>query len=87
MVEEQQVSENAIASFMHCKLCLNQIPDDTSPREWVQIEVGMTGQGNFQVWCIRHEIEVAYFDINEFVKKNIAKAIEDYEKGEFYEKN
>lgn len=76
---------NAIDSFMHCAVCLQEKPKDLMPREYIWLEVGMTGQGNFQVWCVRHEMEVAYLDINEFVKKHIAKALEDFKKGDFNE--
>lgn len=33
-----------------------------SPRDFAQIEVGWTIEG-FQVWCKRHEINIADFDL------------------------
>lgn len=50
-----------ITSFIHCGKCLKEIPDGISPQEWGQIEVGFTKPG-FQVWCKRHDCNVANFD-------------------------
>lgn len=52
-------SKNQIHSFFHCMKCLGEKPEDTSPREWAQLEVGFTSMG-VQVWCKRHEMEVAH---------------------------
>lgn len=52
---------NEIVSFMHCGLCLKQLPAGKSPREWAQLEVGWTKLG-LQVWCRRHECNVLHVD-------------------------
>ncbi len=52
---------NDISMFLHCKKCLEELPKDTSPREWVRIEAGWTKKG-LQVWCVRHEINVMALD-------------------------
>jgi len=52
---------NDIQRFFHCKQCLNELPDNTSPREWVRIEAGWTKEG-LQVWCVRHEMNVISLD-------------------------
>jgi hypothetical protein len=53
---------NEILSFIHCRLCLEELPKDTSPREWVKIEAGRTEHG-LQVWCIRHEKNIVHIDM------------------------
>ena len=52
---------NAIGVFLHCGMCLGELPEDVSPREWALLEVGWTQRG-FQVWCQIHEINVVHMD-------------------------
>lgn len=54
-------SANSIASFVHCGLCIQEMPAGTSPRLWAQLEVGFTKIG-IQVWCKRHECNVMHID-------------------------
>jgi hypothetical protein len=54
-------SKLSIKLFMHCALCLQELPPGTSPREWSQLECGWTKLG-FQVWCKRHEVNVVHVD-------------------------
>jgi hypothetical protein len=49
-----------IVTFFHCKCCLSEKPPDQSPREWARLEFGLTASGNIQVWCVRHDREVAH---------------------------
>jgi hypothetical protein len=53
---------NEITTFMHCARCLVEKPADQSPREWCRHEVGWTEKG-FQVWCVRHEINIVNIDL------------------------
>lgn len=50
-----------ITAYMHCKKCMDAIPEKTSPRSWAQLEVGWTPAG-LQVWCRRHECNVLHVD-------------------------
>ena len=52
---------NEISSFIHCGKCLPEKPDGQSPREWASLEVGFTEIG-LQIWCKRHEVNVAHID-------------------------
>ena len=54
-------NSNEIQAFMHCGLCLAEMPEGTSPRQWVRMEVGWTVLG-LQVWCVRHEVNVLHVD-------------------------
>ena len=55
--------ENYIYRFMHCSLCISELPPETSPREYAHNEVGILRNGDIQVWCIRHEKNVVIFDM------------------------
>ena len=52
---------NHIEQFWHCGLCLEEMPDDISPREWKNIEVGWTIWG-VQAWCVRHEANIMHIN-------------------------
>ena len=53
---------NEIEMFFHCKKCLEELPPDTSPREWVRIEAGWSKRG-LQIWCVRHEMNIIHVDL------------------------
>lgn len=63
-------SKNCIDLFFHCKKCmeelkkLSQIDDllTVTPQEYSRLECGWTKKG-FQVWCIRHDVNVINFDL------------------------
>lgn len=57
--------DNQIETFYHCGKCLDQKPDEVSPREWANYEVGFTHKGWIQVWCKRHECNVVLLEIKE----------------------
>lgn len=52
---------NDIKQFFHCKKCLEEKPDNMSPRDWSHNETGWTEKG-FQVWCIRHRVNIINVD-------------------------
>ena len=54
-------AENHIKQYMHCSLCLAEIPKDTSPQEWARIQAGFTPQG-IQIWCVRHDCNICHID-------------------------
>lgn len=54
-------SSNKILLYMHCKLCMESLPRDTSMAEWGEHEVGWTELG-IQVWCKRHGINIIHVD-------------------------
>jgi hypothetical protein len=60
-------SDNQIEVFLHCRLCLEEfkagVPEarGKSPKEYADTQAGWTKQG-LQVWCNRHEVNVAHID-------------------------
>jgi hypothetical protein len=55
------LNSNQIETYAHCALCLDELPADTSPREYVRVEFGWTKFG-LQVWCIRHDCNIVNID-------------------------
>ena len=52
---------NEIITYLHCALCIEELPDDESPKSYTMYEVGYTRQG-IQVWCKRHDCNVIHID-------------------------
>jgi hypothetical protein len=48
-----------IQMYLHCKKCLVERPESTSPQDWRRLDVGFTKEG-LQVWCTRHDVNVAH---------------------------
>lgn len=54
-------NENAIELYMHCGLCVQEIPKVESAQSYARLEIGWTPIG-FQVWCTRHNANVVHVD-------------------------
>ena len=54
----------SITAYMHCKQCVNELPEGTSPQEYSSLEVGWTKRG-LQVWCFRHKVNVCHIDFED----------------------
>jgi len=57
----KKVIPNEIGAYLHCKKCLEEIPDGVSPMEWSRTQAGWTAKG-IQVWCNRHDLNVIHMD-------------------------
>lgn len=58
IIHDDKPVPNQITSFMHCAKCVDEKPNDLSPRSFASIEVGITDKGFIQVWCKRHELNI-----------------------------
>jgi len=58
---ERSVPENDIQLYLHCRVCLSEIPENQSAGDYQQLEVGWTAAG-LQVWCKRHDMNVVNID-------------------------
>jgi|TARA_Y100000401_G_scaffold21577_1_gene14439 hypothetical protein len=52
---------NQIGAYIHCKKCLNELPEDQSPSEFAKTQTGWTEKG-LQIWCNRHDLNIAHID-------------------------
>jgi hypothetical protein len=52
---------NEIEMYLHCGMCLRELPVGVSAQDWARLEVGWTKQG-LQVWCVRHDANVMHVD-------------------------
>jgi hypothetical protein len=55
-----------IQTFLHCARCTRENPG-MPPKKWARLEVGFTRRG-LQVWCLRHDMEVAHFTPEKIVE-------------------
>ena len=51
-------SPSGITAFVFCHQCLEDLPDGFSLAEYTRVECGFVPGHLFQVWCMRHQIEV-----------------------------
>lgn len=54
-------AENHIKQYMHCSLCIDEMPQGISPQDWARTQTGFTPQG-IQVWCVRHNCNVLHMN-------------------------
>lgn len=50
-----------ILQYLHCKLCVQELPRGRSPEQFSRLAVGLTKQG-LQIWCMRHDCNVLHLD-------------------------
>lgn len=50
-----------IQSYLHCGLCIQELPHGVSPKHWSRTQAGWTEQG-LQIWCNRHDCNVLHID-------------------------
>ena len=48
---------NNISLYLHCKKCLEELPEEVSPSEYSNTQAGWTKKG-IQVWCNRHDMDI-----------------------------
>ena len=60
-MEKELFNELSIVQYLHCGKCINEKPDNISPRDYAELEVGWTVEG-LQIWCKRHEVNVVHID-------------------------
>lgn len=58
---ESKPRESKIVTFLHCAMCLEEVPEGMSASEYAQTEVGFTIEG-IQIWCLRHNANVVHLD-------------------------
>jgi hypothetical protein len=54
-------NKNSIQLYLHCSLCVGELPRGMSPSSYQSIEAGWTAQG-LQVWCKRHDCNILHID-------------------------
>lgn len=54
--------ENHIERHINCHQCYQELPSGESMAEWAHLNVGFTSDHDIQVWCVRHNCNVAVID-------------------------
>lgn len=57
---------NNIVRGLYCKHCATVRPRHVPLNDWVRLAVGFTVDGSLQVWCLRHQQEVAIMTLEGF---------------------
>jgi len=69
----EEVKSREIIAFIHCKECIKEIDRenlDVSPREYINLEIGINIDNQLLVGCVRHNEHVGAFTLQE--QHNIA---------------
>ncbi len=67
-----------ITATVHCPRCLEELPDGWQLREWTRVECGFVPDHGFQIWCVRHDMQV--------VLLKLAPGWDWYAAGDFHER-
>jgi len=62
----EQVKSREIIAFIHCKECIKEIDRenlDVSPREYINLEIGINIDNQLLVGCVRHNEHVGAFTL------------------------
>ena len=62
---------NVIMLYLHCTKCIEELPKGSAPNDYQHLEIGITEDSNLQVWCLRHDKEVAFFELSKHQKELI----------------
>ena len=54
----------AISSYIHCRDCMDELPDDESPMTYQRVQAGFTQHG-VEVWCVRHDKKIIHIDFED----------------------
>jgi len=64
MYDNARTTENTIRMYFHCRRCLEEFKAGVdhlgeplgpmAPSEYCRLTIGMTEEGGWQVWCVRH---------------------------------
>ena len=54
-------NSNEIEMFLHCALCIRELPRGESPQTYASLEAGYTVKG-IQIWCKRHNCNILHVD-------------------------
>ena len=46
-------------TYYHCGKCNDEKPYHISPKQWARQQLSITETGNFQLWCNRHDCNIA----------------------------
>jgi hypothetical protein len=50
-------------SFMHCKRCIDELPEGESPMSWARQQLAIRHDGKLQLRCTRHDINIDVISI------------------------
>lgn len=71
-MNKEGVIKKKIKAYMHCGKCLSELPSGESPESFSKLSIGWTDEG-FQVWCNRHNLNVASYVMPEKKDKEESK--------------
>lgn len=60
-----------VIGYLNCNDCVQERPVGVSPREYVNLEVGITENNVLKINCVRHEKEAGQFPLRDNVVEEL----------------
>ena len=51
----EEIKSKEMIAYMSCALCMEELPDDMSPREYGNLEIGINIDNQMLIGCARHD--------------------------------
>tara|TARA_Y100000401_G_C8303997_1_gene215849 strand:+ start:447 stop:683 length:237 start_codon:yes stop_codon:yes gene_type:complete len=63
----EEVKSTDMIAYLSCTMCMEELPNDMSPREYCNLEIGINIDNQMLIGCVRHEAHVGAFTLHEQV--------------------
>ena len=63
----EEIKSDEMVAYLSCAMCMEELPEDMSPREYGNLEIGINIDNQMLVGCARHDKHVAAFTLHEQV--------------------
>ena len=61
----EEVKSTHMIAYLSCTMCMEELPDDMSPREYGNLEIGINIDNQMLIGCARHDEHVGAFTLHE----------------------
>jgi hypothetical protein len=69
----EEIKSTDIIAFIACSMCQDELPDDMSPREYGNLEIGINIDNQMLIGCVRHEKHVGAFTLENQINIELMK--------------
>ena len=63
----EDIKSREMIAYLGCNICIEELPEGMSPREYGNLEIGINIDDQMLVGCARHEINIGAFTLHEQV--------------------
>tara|TARA_R100001082_G_scaffold108443_1_gene83676 strand:+ start:980 stop:1231 length:252 start_codon:yes stop_codon:yes gene_type:complete len=67
----EEITSDIVISYLHCKTCIDELPNGKSPRDYVRNEVAINDDNQMLIGCTRHNKTVAVFTLRDDIRMKL----------------